>query len=146
MIGILIALLSGALMSIQGIFNTGVTKQTGAWVTNTFVQFTGFALCFAIWFFKERGETRFADLMKIDGKYMLLGGVIGTFITFTVIVGMTRLGPAKATLLIVVAQILVSYLTELFGLFGTDKVGFHFTKLIGIAVSVAGIIIFQWKS
>lgn len=146
MIGIIIALLSGALMSIQGIFNTGVTKQTGVWVTNTFVQFTGFLLCLAIWFFKERGETGFPDLMKIDGKYMLLGGVIGTFITFTVIVGMTRLGPAKATLLIVVSQIMISYLTELFGLFGIDKVGFHFTKLIGVAVSIAGIVIFQWKS
>lgn len=27
--GILIALLSGALMSVQGVFNTEVTKQTG---------------------------------------------------------------------------------------------------------------------
>ena len=30
--GILIALLSGALMSIQGVFNTEVTKQTSVWV------------------------------------------------------------------------------------------------------------------
>lgn len=146
MLGIIIALISGALMSIQGVFNTGVTKQTGAWVTNTFVQFTGFVLCFAIWFFKERDETKFTDLMRIDSKYMLLGGVIGTFITYTVIVGMTKLGPAKATLLIVICQILVSYLVELFGVFGTDKVGFQFSKLIGIAVSIAGLIIFQWKS
>ena len=32
MFGIMIALLSGALMSIQGVFNTGVTKQTSLWV------------------------------------------------------------------------------------------------------------------
>ena len=42
MIGFLIALISGALMSIQGVFNTGVTKQSGVWVTNSFVQLTGF--------------------------------------------------------------------------------------------------------
>ena len=31
MAGILTALLSGALMSIQGVFNTEVTKQTSTW-------------------------------------------------------------------------------------------------------------------
>ena len=32
MAGILTALLSGALMSIQGVFNTEVTKQTSTWL------------------------------------------------------------------------------------------------------------------
>ena len=41
MFGIIAALLSGALMSIQGVFNTEVTKQTGTWLTNSFVQCTG---------------------------------------------------------------------------------------------------------
>lgn len=34
MTGFLIALLSGALMSVQGVFNTQVTKTTGLWVSN----------------------------------------------------------------------------------------------------------------
>lgn len=34
MTGFLIALLSGALMSVQGVFNTQVTKTTGMWVSN----------------------------------------------------------------------------------------------------------------
>ena len=34
MAGFLIALLSGALMSVQGVFNTQVTKSTGIWVSN----------------------------------------------------------------------------------------------------------------
>ena len=38
MIGVLIALASGALMSIQGVFNTQVTKTTGMWVSNGWVQ------------------------------------------------------------------------------------------------------------
>lgn len=31
--GIILALISGALMSIQGVFNTEVTKQTSLWVS-----------------------------------------------------------------------------------------------------------------
>ena len=37
MLGIIIALISGALMSIQGIINTGVTKQSGVWLANSWV-------------------------------------------------------------------------------------------------------------
>ena len=39
MIGFLIALVSGALMSIQGVFNTQVTKSSGIWTASAFVQF-----------------------------------------------------------------------------------------------------------
>ena len=40
--GILIALLSGALMSIQGVFNTEVTRQSSIWVSAGWVQLTAF--------------------------------------------------------------------------------------------------------
>ena len=40
MIGFFIALISGALMSVQGVFNTQVTKASGIRVANAFVQFT----------------------------------------------------------------------------------------------------------
>ena len=49
MLGILIALLSGTLMSVQGVFNTEVTKQTSLWVSSAFVQFTALLVCLAAW-------------------------------------------------------------------------------------------------
>ena len=42
--GIILALISGALMSIQGVFNTEVTKQTSLWVSTGFVQHFSCAL------------------------------------------------------------------------------------------------------
>lgn len=77
---------------------------------------------------------------------MLLGGVLGALITLTVMKSMTALGPASAVLLIVVVQVFTAYLIEVFGLFGTQKVDFEWRKLIGILISAAGIVIFQWKS
>jgi len=145
MFGILIAILSGALMSIQGVFNTGVSKNSGQWVTNTFVQFTGFLLCLAIWFIYERKKHSFAQLLFVDKKYMLLGGVLGAFITLTVILAMSSMGPAKAALFIVTAQIIVAYLIELFGLFGVEKSPFMWKKIIGAVIAIAGIITFQWE-
>lgn len=138
--GWIVALISGALMSIQGVFNTGLTKQTSLWVANSWVQGTGrFWFCLGAWFLKERQS--FGALFQVDHKYLLLGGVIGAFITLTVIVSMGQLGPAKAVLIIVVSQLAVAYLIELFGLFGAEKVDFQWSKLIGMAVAIAGIII-----
>ena len=83
MLGFLIALLSGALMSIQGVFNTQVTKTSGIWVANVFVQFTALLVCLAGWLITDRSS--FASLWKVGPKYMLLGGGIGAFITYNVI-------------------------------------------------------------
>lgn len=143
--GLLIAIISGALMSIQGVFNTGVTKQTSNWLTTAWVAFSGFVLAFILWFVFERDEADIMSLFKVDNKYMLVGGVIGTFITWTVIRSMSELGPAKAVLLIVIAQLLIAYIIELLGIFEVEKVPFQWSKLIGILVSIVGFIIFKWE-
>ncbi|MEY8515602.1 DMT family transporter [Lachnospiraceae bacterium 29-84] len=144
MVGIFIALLSGALMSVQGVFNTEVTKGTSMWVSNSWVQFSALAVCLVAWFFTDRAS--FAGILEVQPKYMLLGGVIGAFITYTVIRSMSALGPAQSVMLIVVSQLLVAYLIELFGMFGVDKQPFEWRKLIGMAVCAAGIILFKWES
>ena len=143
MFGMIAALVSGALMSIQGVFNTQVTEKTGSWITNTFVQLTGFLVCLCIWFIKERNMTSFSNLMTVEPKYLLTGGIFGSFITFTVIMGMSSLGPAKAVMLIVAAQLIVAYLIEVFGWFGVEKVGFDWMKLLGTLLFLAGIVVFK---
>lgn len=145
MFGFMIALISGALMSVQGVFNSEVTKQSSTWTTSSFVQFTGFLACILIWFFVERDQN-FMMLAKVSPKYLLLGGIMGAAITFTVIKSINALGPAQSAMLIVSAQILISYLIEVFGLFGVEKSGFQWVKLIGVILFVTGIVIFKWKS
>lgn len=142
MIGFFIAMLSGALMSVQGVFNTKLTESTGLWVANAFVQFTAFLLCIAAWLVTDRSSMR--SLFNVEPKYFLLGGVMGAFITLTVIKSMDSLGPAKAVMLIVIAQLIVAYLIELFGLFGVEKQPFVWRKAIGALVAIAGFIVFKW--
>lgn len=142
--GFLIALISGALMSIQGVLNTEVTKQTGIWVSAGWVQLTAFLTCTVLWFFADKSPI--TAIMQVRPWYMLTGGLIGAFITYTVIRSMDRLGPAKATLLIVVTQIIVAYGIELFGLFGVEKAPFEWKKAIGALIAIAGIILFRWQA
>ena len=47
-------------------------------------------------------------------------------------------------MLIVISQLAVAYVIELFGMFGVEKQPFEWRKLIGLLVSVTGIIVFKW--
>ena len=143
MIGFFVAMLSGVCMSVQGVFNTQVTKTTGMWVSNGWVQLSAFGICVVAWLIMGRDSV--AAIAKVEPKYMLLGGVIGAGITWTVIKSMEMLGPAKATLFIVTTQLLVSYLIELLGMFGVEKEPFVWRKIIGLLVAFVGILIFQWE-
>lgn len=143
MIGLVIALISGALMSVQGVFNTQVTKASSIWAANCFVQFSALLVCLAAWALTDRSSL--GNVWQVQPRYMLLGGAIGAFITYTVIRSMDLLGPARAVMLIVVAQLLVAYVIELFGMFGVDKTGWEWRKALGMAVAIVGIVIFKWK-
>ena len=143
MIGFFIALLSGALMSIQGVFNTEVTRQSSVWVSASWVQFSALLTCLIIWSCFDRQNLLAA--VQVTPKYMLLGGVIGAFITLTVVKSMNTLGPAQAVLFIVVAQMITAYVIELLGWFGTEKADWSMQKLIGMAIAITGVVIFQWE-
>ena len=143
MAGFFIALVSGALMSVQGVFNTQVTKTTGMWVSNAWVQLSAFALCAVMWL--VMGRDSITTIAKVEPKYVLLGGVIGAGITWTVIKSMEQLGPAKAALLIVMSQLIIAYVIELFGMFGVDKQPLEWRKVGGMVLALIGVGIFQWK-
>ena len=142
--GILVAAISGALMSIQGVFNAEVTKQSSIWLSASFVQITAFVVCVLAWFITGRDGT-VGSLFQVTPKYMLLGGAIGAFITYTVIFSMNSIGPARSAMFILAAQLLIAYLIELMGIFGVDKQPFEWRKLLGMAVAIVGIVVFKWE-
>lgn len=141
--GIILALISGALMSIQGVFNTEVTKQTSLWVSTGFVQLTAFFVCVIAWLCT--GRENVALLTEVRPWYLLTGGILGAFVTITVVQSMGSLGPAQAVIIIVTSQVAVAYLIELFGLFGSSQASFSWRKILGLLIAIAGIVLFRWE-
>lgn len=128
-------------MSIQGVMNTGVTKQSSIWTAAGWVQLSAFLVCIMMWLIS--GRQPISALWQVEPKYMLLGGILGALITYTVIRSVDSLGPAQSALLIVVSQIIIAYGIELFGLMGVEKAGFEWKKALGAAIAIVGIIIFK---
>ena len=90
------------------------------------------------------GRESITALLNVEHKYTLLGGVIGAFITITVIKSMDSLGPAKSVMLIVISQLIVAYLIEVLGLFGAEKQPLEWRKVIGMLIAIGGVVMFKW--
>jgi len=140
MAGFLIAIISGALMSIQGAFNTNVTRASSLWATAILVQLTALITCAIMWLLDGRKDL--FKVFSVDDKLCLLGGVVGAFITITVIKSVGSLGIAKAEVTIVIAQIAVSYFLELLGAFGCEKAQFSPAKAGALLLAVLGVCLF----
>lgn len=142
MIGIIMSLVAGLSMSIQGVFNTRLSEKVGLLETTLIVQGIGFVLSIFVMLLFGHGNMK---NIKSVNKLYLLGGVIAVVITYSVMIGIEKLGPTIAISSILVAQLLAAALIDAFALFDTQKIPFSITKIIGIVVMVGGIIIFKWK-
>lgn len=140
MFGFIMAIVAGAAMSVQGVFNTRLSDKIGLFESNMIVQGSAFLLALiAMWIFGN------GSLKEISGvnKLYLTGGAIGFVITVTVMLAISKLNPTLAISTILIAQLLVAALIDAFGLFGSEKLAFGLTKYIGIALMIAGVLIFK---
>lgn len=140
MIGIIMSILAGATMSVQGVMNSRLSEGIGLYESNAFVQGTAFLLSAAVVVFLGRGN--FKALSDVPKLYCL-GGALGLVITLTVIVGIKALSPTVAISIILISQLLTAALIDAFGIMGTEKVPFHFTKYLGLLMMITGVTVFK---
>ena len=137
--GVLIAAAAGILMSVQGVCNTAVSRSAGLWTTGVFVSLSAAAVCMIIRVFLS-GEQPFSVLGTVCPRYLLLGGLFGALITGTVVAAITRLGTARAELIIVTSQLIAAYAISVGGWFGAEQEAFSWQRTAALAVSLAGVV------
>lgn len=141
MIGIILSVLSGLCMSIQGVFNSRLSDKIGTIETNVFVQGTAFILSVMILIFYHKNN--FKNIKDVNFIY-LSGGLLAVVITYTVMKGISSLGTTHAISLILLSQLTSAAIIDALGLFGAEKISFGLNEIIGVVMIFAGIIIFKW--
>lgn len=129
-------------MSLQGVFNTRLSEKIGLWETNAWVQGTALLVTLVICFIYGNGNLK---MIGTANKLYLTGGILGAIIIFTVMKGVSSLGPTCSISIILIAQLLSAAIIDFFGLFHTDRLTFDSTKIIGVVLMLAGIICFKIK-
>jgi len=141
-LGIIFSIVAGICMSLQGVFNTRVSEKIGLWETNVFVQGTGLIFTLIILLMAGNGNLK---AIKEVNKLYLLGGALGAIIIFSVMLGISNLGPTCSIAIILIAQLLAAAVIDKFGMFGATQINFALSKFIGIGIMIVGIIVFKWK-
>lgn len=142
MTGIILSIISGICMTLQGIFNTRASEKISMFETNVLVQGSGFLLTLII--LLVFGNSHFRNIREVNKLY-LTGGILGVIIIFTVMQGMKSLGATCSIIIILIAQLLSAAVIDAFGLLGTTQIPFSFTKILGVIIMVIGILVFKWK-
>ena len=140
--GIIFSIIAGMAMSVQGVMNTRLGEGIGNMEANTFVQGTAFALALIVLIFWRQGS--FTALGQVNKLYWL-GGVLGIVITLTVMLGIKSLGTALSISIILISQLLIAAVIDAFGLMGSEKVAFGWSKYVGLALMTGGMLLFKYK-
>ena len=129
-------------MSVQGVMNTRLGERIGTMEANAVVQCTAAALSLLVLLIYRTGD--FSALAQTPKLYWL-GGVLGLVITVTVMLGIRDLSPTVSISVILISQLLVAALIDAFGLMGTEKVPFVWTKYAGLGLMLGGVLLFKYK-
>ena len=140
--GIIFSIMAGRAMSVQGVMNTRRGEGIGNMEANTFVQGTAFALALIVLIFWRQGS--FTALGQVNKLYWL-GGVLGIVITLTVMLGIKSLGTTLSISIILISQLLIAAVIDAFGLMGSEKVAFGWSKYVGLALMTGGMLLFKYK-
>ena len=140
--GIIFSIVAGMAMSVQGVMNTRLGEGIGNMEANAFVQGTACALALIVLIFWRQGS--FTALGQVNKLYWL-GGVLGIVITLTVMLGIKSLGTTLAISIILISQLLIAAVIDAFGLMGSEKVAFGWSKYVGLALMTGGMLLFKYK-
>lgn len=142
MLGVIFSIIAGAAMSFQGVMNTRLGDKIGLYEANAFVQFIAFLLSVIALLIMGNGDIK--SITQVD-KWYLLGGVLAIVITISVMLGIGNLSPTIAISIILISQLAVAAVIDAFGILGSEKVAFGWTKFAGLGLMIGGVILFKIK-
>ncbi len=137
LLSLLLALISGVLMAVQGSLNTTLSKAIGLLETTFIVHITGTILLMILLFILRMGRGNLYALPEAPW-YAYLGGVIGVGIIYLVAASIPEVGVANATTAIIIGQVLTAIIIDHFGAFGLEKMPYGWSQFLGLTLLVIG--------
>lgn len=140
--GIIFSLIAGIFITLQGIFNTNVSSKVGLWYTTAIVHGIGLLGSILVLFFLRDGNIR--GITEVNKLY-LIGGLFGVLIVYSTMKGISTVGPAVSVSVVLISQLAIALIINTFGLLGVEAVPLSLSKITGLLLMVAGVVIFQMK-
>ena len=139
---IIIALIAGAFLPIQGGLNSRMGKAVENPVYASLISFLVGTVTLLVYCLVTRQQLSWQGL-KAAPSYLWLGGVLGTFYVTVIVMAFPRLGPALTFGLVVAGQMIMSVLMDQFNMLVAQQQPINLMKVVGVVLIIGGVIIIR---
>ncbi|OCT13342.1 hypothetical protein A8709_03565 [Paenibacillus pectinilyticus] len=141
-VGVLMAIMAGAFISIQTMFNSKVNEAVSSHSTTALVLGMGFLASISMGFLFD-GTGLFS--VKSMQPWFWFSGLLGIGVVTCVVNGVKMLGPSYAISIVMVSQLLCAVWWDSVGWFGLETVPFTIQKAVGVTVLICGLLLYKAK-
>lgn len=142
---IIIVLIIGCIVSVQGSINTQLTTYLKNPLQGALINFfVGFfcLICLNVIF---RIRVPSLEIIKVIPFYLFLGGFLGVVFVTSVIFFIPKLGVATVLAASIAGQMITASIIDHFGLFGFSPISFNSTRFVGCVFLLIGVMLIQNK-
>lgn len=131
-----IAIVAGALTSVQSAINAELGKYVGG-VGSALISFIVGTLSLAV-LYLAMGEGGLKSTFKAPA-YLLIGGFFGAIFVFSMVKLVPLIGTASVMSGVIAGQLLLAIVIDHFGLFGLSRITIGWTRGLGVALLLIGV-------
>lgn len=142
---ILIAIVIGILMPVQAGLNAELGRHLGHPYLSALTSLTVGALAVSGLVFFNGGFGGLRNLIQAP-PHLLLGGLLGAIFVGSSMILIPRMGATAMVGAFITGQLLGSVLIDHFGLFGLQTYALNYSRMIGIFLLFAGLLLVVRKS
>ena len=140
---ILVALIIGAILPLQAIINSRLSRTVNGPVMAAFVSFAVGAVALFIYLLVTR-QLGFGQMaLQQNPWWIWIGGLIGTFYVAGIIVLLPKLGVALSFSLVVAGQMAAAIIFDHFGFLGTTVREISLGKILGALLLIAAVFLIR---
>jgi transporter family-2 protein len=132
-----LAVAAGLAGSIQVALMSRLGERIGVLQALAFSTLLTALLAFAILLLARRSAAGYERALH-QPWWMLLGGVMGLLIVFTVTYSGPRIGVAATVGILIAGQLVMGAAIDRWGLFGSERIALHWPRVLGIVLLAVG--------
>lgn len=139
-VAVLLAIAAGCFVGLQAPVNARLGKQVGSLQAATVSFAVGTLALILVASLSSGGLSGIGSATKAPW-WALIGGVLGAFYVTVALVTVRTLGLSSLTAIVVTGQLAIAVVVDRFGLLGIAKQQIGVTRIVGLVLLVAGVVL-----
>jgi bacterial/archaeal transporter family-2 protein len=139
-LAVLVGVAAGCLVGMQAPINSRLGKTVGSLQAATFSFLVGTAVLLLIAAFVHGGLGDLGRVRRVPW-WALVGGLLGAVYVTVALIAVRTLGASGLTAVVITGQLAISVAIDRFGLFGIAKEHVDASRIVGLVLLVAGVVL-----